>query len=103
VQRVGREDRIEALGRPSTGYVEREWWRQVGQRRFVQPHAHTGQILLDIRCLPDRIRKGRREEHGVLAGAAADFEHSTPILKILPEHFQDRPLIALAGGRERFR
>jgi hypothetical protein len=39
----------------------------------------------------------------MLARAATDFEDAMPIREILLEHFQDGPLIALAGGRERFR
>ena len=66
----------------------------LGERRQQRRH---------LARLPGELRQVRGEVHGVLSGAAADLEHACGCAaNSLPQHLEDRPLVAFAGfGRGR--
>lgn len=98
VQGVGGEGGVVAAGRPGAEDVKFERRQHVGQRRLGQPGADAGQEIRPVGGLPGQMRQVAGEVDGVLAGAAADFQHLPAVGEDLAEHGEDGLAVSGGGG-----
>ena len=101
-QAVGGEDRVEPVLGPRPVDIEFDRGRRVRQRCLVPPRRNARQVVRTVAALPCQPRHRGGEMHRVLAGAAADLQHAARGAQVALQHFQDRPLVALARRREGF-
>ncbi len=60
-----------------------------------EPFPQTCQVGAGVAGLPEKVRQMRREVHGVLAGAAADFEDLATAPQRVSQDREDRAFVAL--------